>query len=288
MSVLTVTPIHAPFDVVIEDIAADKSISHRSAMFAMLSQETSTIKNYLPAEDTLNTLRIVSQLGAVVKQHRDEVVITPPTSIKEPDDILYCGNSGTAIRLFCGLLSAQTNSVFILNGDRSIRGRPMRRIIDPLNSNGACIVGRQDNSLAPLTIQGKAPYGFTYQTPVASAQIKSALILYALFGKVPSTITEQRLSRNHTELMLQAMGANITTTLEGNGGKTVVSPISLLKVPLKPLHITIPADPSSAFFFAVAAAITKGAKITLKHILLNETRIEAFRVLQRMGAAYTV
>lgn len=264
------------FNIDIDDIAADKSISHRCAIFALLSNETSIVKNYLEAEDTLNTLNIIKLLGATVEKKDDTYFITPPKEIKEPSEILDCGNSGTAIRLFMGYL-ASVDGFFVLSGDRYLNSRPMRRVADPLRSIGANIDGREDGNLAPISIRGSKLKGFDYESKISSAQVKSALILSALTLDQESYFYEPELSRDHTENILNAMGANITTINK----KTKISPI---KSPLKPLNIYVPSDPSSAFFFAVAAAITPNSKVVLKNMLLNKTRIEAYKVLSKMGA----
>lgn len=267
------------FSVEIDAIASDKSISHRSAMFALLADGTTTIRNYLRAEDTLNTLHIVEQLGAIVND--DGALITIESSgIKESDEILDCGNSGTAMRLFCGLLSSAQGH-FILTGDRYLKRRPMKRVTVPLREIGAFIDGRTNGEFAPLSIRGASLKPFHYQSPIASAQVKSAMILAALFASESSSFSEPHLSRDHTERMLRAMGASIETDAQ------LTTTITPLKALLKPLQITVPADPSSAFFFAVAAAIVPNSSIRLKGILLNPTRIEAFNVLARMGADIT-
>lgn len=266
------------FDITIGDIATDKSISHRCAMFSLLSDKPSMIKNFLKAEDTLNSLGIAVALGAKAEWNGNMLTITPPEKLSEPDDVLDCGNSGTTIRLMSGFLSS-LDGFFVLTGDKYLRRRPMKRVAEPLRSVGAKIDGREGGNLAPLSIRGGKLDGITYESKISSAQVKSALILAALNAKSPSVISEPELSRDHTERMLAGMGADIRVD-----GKVYVSPMTK---PLKPLNITVPSDPSSAFFFAVAAAITEGAKVTLQNLTLNPTRIEAFKVLERMGAKIT-
>lgn len=266
------------FDIAIFDIATDKSISHRCAMFSLLSDKPSTIKNFLKAEDTLNSLGIAIALGAKAEWNGDMLTITPPEKLSEPDDVLDCGNSGTTIRLMSGFLSS-LDGFFVLTGDKYLRRRPMKRVAEPLRSVGAKIDGRDGGNLAPLSIRGGKLDGINYESKISSAQVKSALILAALNAKSPSVISEPELSRDHTERMLAGMGADIRVD-----DKIYVSPMTK---PLKPLNITVPSDPSSAFFFAVAAAITEGAKVTLQNLTLNPTRIEAFKVLERMGAKIT-
>ncbi|OIP56607.1 MAG: 3-phosphoshikimate 1-carboxyvinyltransferase [Helicobacteraceae bacterium CG2_30_36_10] len=274
MSYVEVFPC-SEFSLNVSEIAPDKSISHRSAMFSMLASGTSTINNFLRAEDTLSTLEIVKNLGAVVVD--DGVTITIESDgIKESENILDCGNAGTGMRLFCGLLSS-ANGHFILTGDEYLRRRPMKRVTAPLRDIGAKLDGRKDAELAPLSIRGASLKAFNYESKIASAQVKSAMILAALRADGTCTYTEPELSRDHTERMLKGMGADI----EVDGLKTTISPMKEL---LSPLTIRVPADPSSAFFFAVAAAITPNSSIVLEGITLNETRIGAFRALERMGA----
>ena len=258
------------------EIASDKSISHRSAMFPILANGTSKITNFLEAEDTLNSLKIIEQLGAKVEKNGNDILITSSGKIQEPNDVLDCGNSGTGIRLFSGLLSSQNGS-FILTGDKYLRRRPMKRVTKPLKDIGAFLDGRENGDLAPLFIRGGKIKNFNYVSKIASAQVKSALILAGLFGDEISKYSEPELSRDHTERMLKGMGVEIKNISET---EFTIKP---LNSPLQPLAITVPTDPSSAFFFAVATAIVPNSKIILKNMLLNKTRIEAFKVLQKMG-----
>jgi len=274
MSEIEISPC-SKFTLNISDIAPDKSISHRSVMFSMLADGRSEITNFLRAEDTLNSLEIVKKLGATVVDDGITIKISSD-GIKESSDILDCGNSGTGMRLFCGLLSSAEGH-FILTGDEYLRRRPMKRITAPLINIGARLDGRNNGDLAPLSIRGASLKAFNYDSKIASAQVKSAMILAALRADGVCTYTEPELSRDHTERMLKGMGANI----EVNGLKTTISPMKNL---LSPLIIRVPADPSSAFFFAVAAAITPNSHIVLEGVTLNETRIEAFKALDKMGA----
>ncbi len=275
MSFFIVSPCKS-FDSEIDTIASDKSISHRCAIFSLLSNKPSKITNYLGAEDTLNTLSIVEQLGAVIEKNGNEITITPPENIKEPANILDCGNSGTAIRLFMGFLATR-KGFFVLHGDKYLASRPMKRVADPLRSIGATIDGRVKGNLAPISIRGAKLEGFDYKSPIASAQVKSAMILAALSADSSSVYSEPHLSRDHSERMLRGMGAEVID----DGGKIKILPNI---EPLQPLEITVPSDPSSGFFFAVAAAITPNARIILKNVSLNPTRIEAYQILKQMGA----
>ena len=262
------------------EVDADKSISHRCAIFSLLSEGENRIKNYLKAEDTLNSLEIAKKLGAEVKEENDEIIIKAPQKIKEPDDVLYCGNSGTTIRIYMGLL-ASNDGFFVLTGDEYLRRRPMKRVIKPLSEIGAKIDARENANLAPIAIRGNKLKNFNYISPIASAQVKSALILAALHANKPSFYKEPFLSRDHTERMLKGMGAKINQNInENNECEIEIYP---LESKLEPLNITIPNDPSSAFFFAVGAAINN-SKAIIKNVTLNPTRIEAYRVLEKMGA----
>ena len=270
-----VTPAKS-FSLTINDIAPDKSISHRSAMFAMLADGKSIIENFLRAEDTLNTLQIVRHLGAKVEDNGETITIRSE-GIKESFEILDCGNSGTGMRLFCGLLSSAEGH-FVLTGDKYLRSRPMKRVTEPLIRIGAKIDGRENGDLAPLCIRGGSLKAFEYESKIASAQVKSAMILAALHADGICSYKEPELSRDHTERMLRGMGAKIATN------EHLITTIEPLNGLLKPLQIRVPADPSSAFFFAVAAAIIPGSDVVLKGVTLNPTRIEAFKALERMGA----
>ncbi len=264
-----------PFEFSCDKIASDKSISHRCAIFSLLSDKPSTVRNYLRAEDTLCTLEIIKELGARIEDDGQILKIVPPQELGEPDDVLDCGNSGTAMRLFCGFLSS-TPGHFVLTGDKYLRRRPMRRVTQPLVQIGAHIDGRDNGNFAPLCIRGERLNSFDYESTIASAQVKSAMILAALKADDVCTYTEPELSRDHTERMLRGMGANIESW-----DTITVEPMTR---PLEPLDITVPADPSSGFFFAVAAAIVPGSRVKIENVTLNPTRTEAYRVLQKMGA----
>jgi len=274
MQKVTVAPAEK-FSISISEIAPDKSISHRCVMFAMLADGTSEIENFLRAEDTLNSLQIVKNLGAKVADDGKTIKISSE-GVQEPFEILDCGNSGTGMRLFCGLLSSAEGH-FVLTGDKYLRRRPMKRVTAPLISIGAKIDGRENGDLAPLCIRGASLKAFNYESKIASAQVKSCMILAALRADGVCSYSEPELSRDHTERMLKGMGADISV----DGLLTTIQPMQNLLLPLK---IRVPADPSSAFFFAVAAAIIPGSHITLESVTLNPTRIEAFKALERMGA----
>lgn len=275
MSKVNISPVAGAFEFRSDAIAPDKSISHRSAMFAMLAEGETVISNFLRGEDTMNSLQIVKNLGAQISDDGSTIRIRS-NGIQESAEILDCGNSGTGMRLFCGLL-ASAQGHFILTGDEYLKRRPMKRVTQPLREIGAKLDGRNNGDLAPLSIRGGSLKAFEYVSPIASAQVKSAMILAALHADGPCRYSEPELSRDHTERMLRGMGAEIET----EGLTTLVKPLKGL---LAPLHIRVPADPSSAFFFAVAAAITPGAVAVLEGVTFNPTRIEAFKALERMGA----
>ncbi|MFP6003666.1 3-phosphoshikimate 1-carboxyvinyltransferase [Helicobacter pylori] len=258
--------------------ASDKSLSHRAVIFSLLAQKPCFVRNFLMGEDCLSSLEIAQNLGAKVENTaKNSFKITPPTAIKEPNKILNCNNSGTSMRLYSGLLSAQ-KGLFVLSGDNSLNARPMKRIIEPLKAFEARILGREDNHFAPLVILGSPLKACDYESPIASAQVKSAFILSALQAQGISVYKESELSRNHTEIMLKSLGADI----HNQDGVLTISP---LEKPLEAFDFTIANDPSSAFFFALACAITPKSRLLLKNVLLNPTRIEAFEVLKKMGAS---
>jgi len=281
MKKAVISKVEKPFNLECADIAADKSISHRCAMFSLLSEGTSKIENFLTAEDTLASLHIAKLLGAKVTREGSSVTIESPKEIVEPADILDCGNAGTGMRLYCGLLSGIDGS-FVLTGDKYLRERPMARVANPLRAIGAKVDGREDGNKAPLHIRGGKLKSFVYESPIDSAQVKSALILAALNADGKSLYRENFLSRDHSERMLRGMGAKIESVVKD--GKEWIE-ITPLEKPLEPLEITVPSDPSSGFFFAVAAAITPGAEVVLKNLSLNPTRIESYKVLEQMGAS---
>jgi len=211
---LKITKLDKSFGVVVDNIASDKSISHRCAMFSLLSDKPSYIKNFLRGEDTMDSLKIAALLGAMIEDDGETIKITPPKELKEPSDILDCGNAGTGMRLYAGLLAGIDGS-FVLTGDKYLRSRPMKRVTDPLRSIGAKIDGREDGNKAPLHIRGGKLKSFKYHSPIDSAQVKSALILAGIKGDEKSYYKEDLLSRDHTERMLNGMGAKIITNEDG-------------------------------------------------------------------------
>ena len=254
-------------------IPSDKSISHRAAIFSLLCDKPLNIKNFSKGEDCHSSLRIIQQLGAKVEfLSEQEIKITPPKEIQEPNEELYCGNSGTTMRFMSGLLAGQKfNSV--LTGDESLSKRPMKRVITPISEMGGKI--ESNDFKAPLKIYGQTLKGINYNSPLASAQVKSCLLLAGLFADGETSVTEPYISRNHSELMLKYLGADISWD------KTTVK---IKKSKLKAKDIEIPGDISSAAFFLSAGAIIPNSNIKIKNVGLNPTRTGIIEVLEKMGA----
>lgn len=254
-------------------IPADKSISHRAVMFSSLAKGTSIIRNFSDGQDPLTTLKIFNQLGIESNIKENEIIIKSTGKLKQNNLPLDCGNSGTTMRLVSGILAGQNfNSVLI--GDESLSKRPMKRIIEPLTQMGAIIEANEYK--APLKITGQDLHAIDYTSQIASAQVKSCILLAGLgVNDGITSVTEPHVSRNHTELMLKAMGANIST----KGTK-----VSIQKSELSPIEINICGDISSAAYFIVAALIVPNSKIILKNVGLNPTRTGILDVAQKMGA----
>ena len=259
----------------------DKSISHRALIFCSISNGRSRVKNLLMAEDPISTMNAMRALGADIRQYDNEIVITGTGlhGLREPEDVINCGNSGTTMRLLTGLLSAQP-FFSVLTGDSSLRGRPMKRVITPLSMMGANIYGREQNSLAPLAIRGNRLKGIEYSSPVASAQVKSAVLLAGLYADGTTTVVEPRKSRDHTERMLPAFGAN----LKVDGLRVSVTPVD----ELHPQDITVPGDFSSAAFFLVAALVVKGSEVMIRNVCINPTRTGLIEVIKLMGGSMEI
>ena len=263
-------------------VPGDKSLSHRAVLFAALAKGSSRLTHVATGEDVAATRCIVELLGVRVRDKRGELIVTGGgfDALREPETVLDCANSGTSMRVIAGLLAGRP-FLSVLNGDGSLRKRPMARVTTPLRLMGARIDGRDDGRLAPLVLHGGALHGLDYALPVATAQAKSSLILAALQADTASNIASPALSRDHTERMLIALGAPVRVD-----GLTVhVEPLS---APWDGFDFDVPADPSSAAFFAVAATITPGSEVVLESVAINPTRIGFIEVLRRMGADITV
>jgi 3-phosphoshikimate 1-carboxyvinyltransferase len=268
-------------------VPGDKSISHRALLFGAIAEGETRIEGLLPAEDPLSTAACLRAMGVGVSEIRaGEPVLVQGVGLdgfQEPENVLDCGNSGTTMRLMLGLLAGRAGRHFVLTGDGSLRRRPMRRVGGPLSEMGASIHGRNGGNLAPLAIAGQHLHGDTIRTPVASAQVKSAILLAALTASGPTTVIEPALSRDHSERMLRAFGADLV--VGGPGGTQVtVTPGAALRAQ----QVVVPGDISSAAFWLVAGAITPGAELTIENVGLNPSRTGILEVLDQMGAAIEV
>lgn len=257
-------------------IPGDKSISHRSVMFASLAKGTSHINGFLPGADCLSTIHCFRQMGIEIYQEESMVTVTGQgmRGLKKPKSILDCGNSGTTTRLISGILAGQ-NFTSTLTGDESIQKRPMKRIILPLTQMGASIASLRDNGCAPLQITGRPLHGITYHSPVASAQVKSAILLAGLYAEGKTYVIEPSVSRNHTEIMLKAFGADVSCH---NTTASVHYTDELFAS-----NIEVPGDISSAAYFIVAALMIPNSDIILHNVGINPTRDGLLRAIEMMG-----
>ena len=262
-------------------VPGDKSISHRSIMFGSLAKGTTRVTHFLEGADCLSTIDCFRSMGVSIEKNEHEVLIHGKGlhGLKAPQTILDCGNSGTTMRLLSGILAAQPFSSE-LTGDASIRKRPMKRIMTPLSLMGADIESRDGTGCAPLKIWGKRLQGIRYDSPVASAQVKSAVLLAGLFADGVTSVTEPYVSRNHTELMLRGFGARIAS----EGTTASVFPAEELFAQ----EISVPGDISSAAYFLTAALLIPGSSLLLKNVGVNPTRDGILRVFRNMGADITL
>lgn len=260
-------------------VPGDKSISHRSVMFGSIAEGKTTIRNFLDGHDCRATVQVMRDLGVEIEVlTATELVVHGRglDGLQEPNTVLDCANSGTTIRLLTGLLAGQQFASF-LNGTAQIRRRPMGRIVQPLRGMGADILGRQNGNYAPLGIRPARIRGVEYDMPVASAQVKSCLLLAGLYAHGLTVVREPGPARDHTERMLGAMGAPVEVI-----GNSVHS--ERPTAPLKPLDVTIPGDLSSAAFLLVAGAIVPDSRLTIAGVGVNPTRIGIVDALLEMGA----
>ena len=257
-------------------IPGDKSISHRALIFAALAEGRSVVTNLATGADVHATARVLSRLGVEVRIDGDAVVIRGAgvAGLAEADDVLDCENSGTTMRVLSGVL-AGTSFVSVLTGDASLRSRPMGRVVEPLRAMGAHVDGRDDATRAPLVIRGGTLRGLRYELPVASAQVKSAILLAGLQADGETVVVSPAASRDHTERMLAALGAPVS--VDGLS-------VRATRGAPRPFEIDVPGDPSSAAFFVVAAAITPGSDLVLESVSCNPTRLGFVTVMKRMGA----
>lgn len=262
-------------------VPGDKSISHRSVMFGSIAEGVTEIHGFLQGADCLSTISCFSRMGISIENQGDTVLVHGKGlhGLTAPTDILDCGNSGTTTRLISGILSAQNFDV-TLTGDESIQKRPMRRIIHPLAEMGARIESVRGNDCAPLHITGSSLHGISYHSPVASAQVKSSILLAGLYAEGETRVTEPYVSRNHSELMLRSFGADVRT----EGTTAILTPVR----ELYGQKLLIPGDISSAAFFIAAALIVPGSEVLIKNVGINPTRDGILRVCRSMNADITL
>ena len=262
-------------------IPGDKSISHRAVMFGSLAEGATEVTNFLQGADCLSTISCFRKLGIQIENTADRILIHGKGlhGLSESSETLDTGNSGTTTRLISGILAGQSFTTF-LNGDASIQTRPMKRIMTPLSMMGADITSLNGNNCAPLRICGGHLHGITYQSPVASAQVKSCVLLAGLYADAPTSVTEPVLSRNHTELMLAGFGAKVTSS----GTTATIEP----EPDLKGMKIEVPGDISSAAYFIAAGLIIPNSEILVKNVGINPTRNGILRVAIEMGGDITV
>jgi 3-phosphoshikimate 1-carboxyvinyltransferase len=260
------------------EVPGDKSVSHRSLLFGALASGETRVTGLLDAEDVHSTRKAVEALGATVRTEGAEIVITPPEKLREPGDVIDCGNSGTSLRLLTGVLSG-VPGLAVLTGDASLRKRPARRVIDPLRKMGANLSARDGDRLPPVVIRGGPLRGTRHVLEVASAQVKSALLLAGLSAEGETVVVEPEKSRDHTERMLRGMGVPVR-----------VSGLEVAVSAARPrgTRVDVPGDISSAAFFLCAAAALPGSVVTVRNLGVNETRTGLLDVLRAMGAKLTI
>lgn len=260
-------------------VPGDKSVTHRAIILTALAEGTSTVSSYCRGEDCLNTMRALQALGVRIDETSSQLTVHGKGfwGLTEPNGPIDCGNSGTGIRLLAGLLAGQ-DFFTVLTGDESIRRRPMGRVVKPLREMGAVIAGRKGGELAPLAITGKRLHGIEYASPVASAQVKSSLLLAGLFAEGTTQFREPRLSRDHTERMFRFFGISLTRE-----GETLVLQ-GRPAIGWAGHRVVIPGDFSAAAFFIVGATITPGSDITIRNVGINPTRTGLIDVMRAMGA----
>ncbi len=272
------------------EIPGDKSISHRAVMFGSIAKGTTRITNFLKGADCFSTIGCFRAMGVEIEETADEIIVNGQglRGLKAPTDTLDVGNSGTTTRLISGILSGQSFQT-VLSGDASLNTRPMKRIQAPLKEMGADIISLNDNGCAPLEINPSKLHGITYHSPVASAQVKSAILLAGLYANEETTVIEPSLSRNHTELMLKQFGATIETgTYKSvdNNGETKELPSATI-FPCMELYgqdIIVPGDISSAAYFIAAGLLVPGSELLIENVGINDTRAGILEVCKNMGA----
>jgi 3-phosphoshikimate 1-carboxyvinyltransferase len=280
MTHITITPGHSLTGAC--SVPGDKSISHRAVMFGSIAEGETRIRNFLDGGDCRSTVQVMRSLGVEIETATPTDLVVQGRGLdglQEPADVLDCGNSGTTIRLLLGLLAGQKFASF-LTGTAQIRRRPMGRVVRPLRGMGADIMGRQNGDYAPLGIRPARMRGVEYDMPVASAQVKSCVVLAGLYSQGLTVVREPGPARDHTERMLAAMGAPVNVY-----GRKVTA--ERPDQPLRPLDITVPGDLSSAAFVLAAGAIVPGSQLTIRDVGVNPTRTGIVEALQTMGAQIT-
>jgi 3-phosphoshikimate 1-carboxyvinyltransferase len=265
------------------DVPGDKSISHRALLLNALASGSARVRGLGLGADVRSTWRCLEALGVQIEAAGDDGCVVNGVGLRglrEPEDVLDAGNSGTTMRLLCGVLAGQP-FLTVLSGDASLRRRPMGRVLDPLRTMGARAWGRAGGTLAPLAIRGGSLSGLDYALPVASAQLKSALLLAGLYAAAPTHLHEPAASRDHTERMLRAQGVPLRVA----GADLALTPPS---DPLRPLDLQVPGDFSSAAYWLVAACVHPAARVTVRNVGLNPGRTGLLEVLAEMGARITV
>ena len=262
-------------------VPGDKSISHRSVMFGALSEGITEAENFLTGADCLSTISCFRQMGISVEQNGTSVIVHGKGlhGLTRPSGIIDAGNSGTTVRLLSGILAGQPFDSMI-TGDASIQKRPMKRVMTPLSQMGASITSVHENGCAPLQIKGSPLHGIHYLSPVASAQVKSCVLLAGLYADAPTSVTEPAISRNHSELMLRYFGADIQC--EGTTSTVLPDPR------LVGQKVNVPGDISSAAYFIAAALLVPGSEVLLKNVGINPTRDGMLRVVRAMGGDVTL
>lgn len=286
-------------------VPGDKSISHRSVMFGSIAKGITEVHNYLQGADCLSTISCFQKMGIEIENRGDVVLVHGKglRGLTPPAEVLDCGNSGTTTRLISGILSAQDFDV-TLTGDASIQKRPMKRIMEPLSLMGASIESVNGNGCAPLRISGRRLHGISYASKVASAQVKSAILLAGLYADGETSVTEPYLSRNHSEIMLNYFGADVRTEIEDVTGACGSANIAELPGqpqsagratavirPAKELHgnlVEVPGDISSAAFFLCAGLMAPNSEVLVKNVGINPTRAGILSVIRDMGGDITL
>ncbi len=266
-------------------IPGDKSISHRALMLGALAEGETTIQGLLLGEDPRSTAACFTAMGAKISELNSELVTVQGIGLgqlQEPGIVLDAGNSGTTMRLMLGILASHPDRFFTVTGDDSLRSRPMSRVVTPLTEMGAQIWGRKGNSLAPLAVRGQALEPIHYYSPIASAQVKSAILLAGLMTYGRTTVTEPALSRDHSERMLRAFGAQIDVDPETHSATVTGYPT------LRGQQVIVPGDISSAAFWLVAGAIVPGSELCIENVGINPTRTGILVALELMGADITL